>query len=57
MKRTRSITSKLCECGKCGEVAVSIPGSTHRRCSGKQGQKPKAKHDNQLASSEAGTWT
>jgi hypothetical protein len=57
MKRTRNITSKLCECDKCGEVSNSIPGATHRRCSGKKDAKPKDKYDNQLPSSSAGVWT
>lgn len=57
MKRNREIKSKLCECGKCGEVAISIPGSTHRRCSGEKGKKPREKHADQLPSAIAGTWT
>jgi hypothetical protein len=57
MKRNREIKSKLCECDKCGDVNVSIPGSTHRRCSGNKGQKPKAKYADQLPSAQAGVWT
>jgi hypothetical protein len=47
------VTSRLCECDKCGAVADSIPGSKHRRCPGKKGAPLREKYRSQ---SLRGTW-
>lgn len=49
------IVSKLCECQKCGALAVSVPGSKHRRCPGKQGAPLREKYRSATPSAR-GTW-
>lgn len=56
VRRTRTITSKKCECSKCGIEANSIPNTTHRRCSGSRDKLPREKYDQQLDPSAAGKW-
>jgi hypothetical protein len=55
-KRNKSSgNSSSCTCTKCGWQAVSTASTTHRRCSGQQGQNPRPKHQ-LLPGNERGTW-
>lgn len=47
--------SVKCECDKCGCVAMSIPATAHRRCTGKGVSTPRPKHA-ALPGAHKGVW-
>ncbi len=55
MAATKS-PSKDCMCTTCGATAHSIPGKSHRRCPGAEGQTPKAKHQS-VPGNQRGKWS
>ena len=46
-----------CTCDLCGCEANSIPGTKHRRCSGKGNPVPRPKRVERLAIADRGTWS
>ena len=55
-KTKRETGAKKCTCNKCLLEAHSIPGTTHRRCSGNsENNTPRAK-SNGIPGAERGQW-
>lgn len=55
-KNKNAAGAKNCKCNKCGWETHSIPGRTHRRCSGNlEGNTPRPKSD-YIPGPERGIW-
>lgn len=48
--------ARKCECSECSTIAVSIPGSKHRRCKRAKDAGIKDKREERLSYRDRGTW-
>lgn len=55
-RRNHSSGGKQCMCNKCGAVANSIAGKTHRRCPGQADAPLRAKHQGLEPAAARGKW-
>lgn len=55
-KNKKSTNNKKCVCNRCGAEAISIPDTTHRRCSGNSDSPNPVETGKNVASALRGKW-